>query len=184
MHVHVTDGFYAGMPFSSASYFGWEFTILYVAPAMTQQLAAVQVPAGQVLDATQLRFFAFYPDGANMPVLYRDEAFLNTNSYLTISINGRIPWDVTATFVYTNPLPPPPTLGSAQAGVRWLNRNVIDDWGDAPGHLIATENQTLELTLTVAGIPIPGGGQPLYLGAAIHGRWLTMHDWARIKARL
>jgi len=183
MMVHVTDSFYTGVPFERPSYFGWEFTTAYTPPAMTGfQLAGVAVPQAQVLDVSQVRFFAYYFDPAGIPVLYRDETLLGTQSFLTVTVNGKVPWDLTVSYVYNNPAPPPLTLADRRSGFRWLNRNLFDDWGDTPTHLIVPENQTFELTLTINALPVPVGGTA-YVGAAVHGRWLSTQEWARIKER-
>lgn len=184
--VHITDSFYNGVPFESVNYFGWEFQTPYVAPGLVAfPLASVIIPQGQVLDVSQIRFFAYYLNAAFMPVLYADETLLDTNSFLTVTVNGKAPWDLTAVYTYTNPVPPPATLTTRQAGFRWLNRNLLDDWGDVDVHLIVPENQTFELFVTIVlTVPVGPGAGLAYVGANVHGRWMSMQTWKRIKERV
>lgn len=186
MLVHITDSAFQGMPFDAVNYFGWEFQTPYVAPGLVAvPLASVQVAAGQVLDVTQIRFFAYYLDVTLQPVLYRDETLIDGNNFLTVLVNGKSPWDLTAAFTYTNPLPPPATLTTRRAGFRWLNRNLLSDWGATDVHLIVPENQSLGLVVTVSLVVPVGPGLGLaYVGATVHGRWLSMQTWKRIKERV
>jgi hypothetical protein len=190
MIVHASDSFYSGIPIGSASYFSWEVTRPW--PNVTglasfnQQLLNVAVPAGQVLDISQVRFFIFYFYSVAMPqpVLFSDESLLNGRSALQVLVNGKSPWDISTTAANVALGPPVVVFDQMRQGFRWLNRNLLSDWGAIPVHLIIPENNSLQISALVQTLPsFPAPNDTLVVGAIVQGRWLSKQEWTTLKEK-
>jgi hypothetical protein len=190
MIVHASDSFYSGIPLGSASYFAWEFTapwanVLGLAP-FNQRLANISVPAGQVLDVSQIRFFvlSFYSVASPQPMLFADEALLNGRSALNVLVNGRSPWDIATTAALVELGPPVVFVDPIRSGFRWLNRNLLSDWGAVPVHLIVPENSSVQLDATIQTLPcLAAPNDVLVVGVTMHGRWLSKQEWTALKEK-
>jgi hypothetical protein len=192
MIVHVTDSFYRGIPTGSASYFAWEFitawTNVIAGGPRTFRLVNVPVPTGQMLDIAQIRFFVCYFASvapSPQPRLFADEALLNTRNTMRVLVSEKMPWDITTTTVLVDLGPPFVLNDPPRPGFRWLNRNMLSDWGDIPAHLIVPEGNSFQLDADMqTALPcFPAPNDTLIVGAIVQGRWLSKQEWAALKER-
>jgi len=183
LFVHVTHSSFEGIHSSSTSYWMRDVnTFLNPGPApnLFVNLITLPVPSGQAADIGQLFFYAGALGPSGFVYNVADSAFAGSGLYRgQLLVNDKQPWDMLMTDLGG--------IAPNTPGFSWFNQNVLDQWGDIPGHLIVPENQVITVRLFfLVGVPFFATSDPLgqvIFGARISGRWITMQDWKTIQER-
>lgn len=170
--VRVVDSFYDGMPpeREAPSYLYHTDMIAIPLPLVlgtTTTLTQFTVQSNQVLEVSGLEAFVSVPAGGAWVDAPAD--FVRRSLYFQLLRSGAAPWS------FTNGI-----VGAAgQSGFDVLNRNILDMFGDVPGHILFPEGSQLTVDFTVANValPVPVGTMA---GVRITGRLFSQVAWSRV----
>ena len=164
--VRITQGMYDTLPPDATSFYVREGVAPFKNQAVGVVTSMVQftVPSGLVLDISQVQFAFLLGQTATGLYSVGDYALLPYLLWGT-KIAGLSPLDMQTD-----------SYGTIASGSALCNRNLMDNWGDVPVHLIAYEGDTVELLMTHLGTPIEfHTGQFAFY--QIHGRWIPKSLW-------